>query len=321
MNELLQFLLQKWKKVNGFFIRKGRKKLMLPIFFTYFWIFKFFFRYWIFFKFRGFFWSMYSKSKVVLFFKFLETFFVKILIYTSTFSRPINNIFVLSSINAMTFHWNTPMASHLSPSMKEKLSFLSRTSFTNIFCRFFLFVFFDLQLELFARTTMKFSCEFLTIFALIGFISGSLIDYKACQQKSNCTQLLTQADCPDGEFLDTQFKRGCCHGCRKGLGKLFFRFKSLKNREKFLKVVEKAAAALHGPAKNVHRDSNAMKSTFIAFTIDVKRNFFFLFACPFPFQPFTFSIVFTFVAFRRLDWLDTEMRNWRNLFGAAVSRR
>lgn len=136
---------------------------------------------------------------------------------------------------------------------------------------------------------MKFSCEFLTIFVMIGFIRGSLIDYKACQQKSNCTQHLTQADCPDGEFLDTQFERGCCHGCRKGLGKFFFRFKSLKNREKFLKVVEKAAAVQHGPAKNVHRDSNAMKSTFIAFTIDVKRNFYFFFCMSISISTFHFQ--------------------------------
>ena len=193
------------------------------------------------------------------------------------FSRPNKSFSTLSFIYHMTFLLNNPLVIPFITLNERKIVFLITNKFYKYFSSFFLFVFIDLQLELFARTTMKFSCEFLSIFVLIGLIRGSLIDYKACQQKYNCTQHLTQADCPDGEFLDTQFKRGCCHGCRKGLGKLFFRFESLKNREKFLKVVEKAAAAKHGPAKNVHRDSNAMKSTFIAFTIDVKRNFFLFF--------------------------------------------
>lgn len=56
------------------------------------------------------------------------------------------------------------------------------------------------------------------IVIFIYFIECSLIDYKECQRKANCSENLTPNDCPPGEFLDTQFANLCCHGCRSGIG-------------------------------------------------------------------------------------------------------
>lgn len=143
---------------------------------------------------------------------------------------------------------------------------------------------------------MKFSWEFLAIFSLIRLIGGSLIDYKACQQKFNCTRHLTPADCPPGAFLDTQLKSGCCHGCRGGIGtnKNIKTFIWSRKKLNFfpLKVAVKAAAARE---RNARRGLNAMPKIFTAFTIDVKRIFPLLLL---HVQPFTFSIVFAFDAFR-----------------------
>lgn len=82
---------------------------------------------------------------------------------------------------------------------------------------------------------------------IIPFIECSLNDYKRCQRKFNCTRELKPSDCPSGQFLDVKNTNNCCHGCRKGIGKLQFQlfFKnvekiSLKNKKyMFLKVVEK----------------------------------------------------------------------------------
>lgn len=47
----------------------------------------------------------------------------------------------------------------------------------------------------------------------------SLMDYKACQERSNCSKNLQQSDCPRGSYLDPHIgESGCCHGCRKGIG-------------------------------------------------------------------------------------------------------
>ncbi|KAG5681650.1 hypothetical protein PVAND_011065 [Polypedilum vanderplanki] len=46
----------------------------------------------------------------------------------------------------------------------------------------------------------------------------SLINYRACQKKFNCTKILKPSDCPPGQFLDINTgKGGCCHGCREGI--------------------------------------------------------------------------------------------------------
>jgi hypothetical protein len=47
----------------------------------------------------------------------------------------------------------------------------------------------------------------------------SLMDYKACQERSNCSKNLQPSDCSRGSYLDPHMgESGCCHGCRKGIG-------------------------------------------------------------------------------------------------------
>jgi hypothetical protein len=47
----------------------------------------------------------------------------------------------------------------------------------------------------------------------------SLIDFRACQERFNCTKTLQPADCPAGQYLDVHTGDGrCCHGCRTGIG-------------------------------------------------------------------------------------------------------
>ncbi|CRK99450.1 CLUMA_CG012578, isoform A [Clunio marinus] len=61
---------------------------------------------------------------------------------------------------------------------------------------------------------------FLQHFILIKIFSGSLVDYKACQIKYNCTTTnLNPGECPSGKFLDTRYTNNCCHGCRSGIGR------------------------------------------------------------------------------------------------------
>lgn len=58
----------------------------------------------------------------------------------------------------------------------------------------------------------------IALFCGLKLIKCSLIEFKTCQLKFNCTKNLTPADCPPGKFLDTQLTNSCCHGCRTGKG-------------------------------------------------------------------------------------------------------
>jgi hypothetical protein len=45
------------------------------------------------------------------------------------------------------------------------------------------------------------------------------LDYKKCQIKYNCTEILQPSDCPFDKYLDVNLGEGkCCHGCRGGKG-------------------------------------------------------------------------------------------------------
>lgn len=107
------------------------------------------------------------------------------------------------------------------------------------------------------------------IFCGLKLLKGSLIEFKICQLKFNCTENLTPADCPQGQFLDPQLINGCCHGCRSGMGWYMYAIcTSYKLRKTFLKVAEKVAAAQRERTIYVHLASSAMK-IFIAFLIEV----------------------------------------------------
>lgn len=75
-----------------------------------------------------------------------------------------------------------------------------------------------------------FSCFAIIIIKLATPFQLSLMDYKACQERNNCSDKnLQPSECPSGMYLDTHMGNdGCCHGCKSGMGE----YKKLHKQQK-----------------------------------------------------------------------------------------